>query len=1033
MSRSPHSAPAAGRPYHLSVFSSLSRRGLVALVLCTTCGFLFSIASSLFLWQKNRAIAEHRFLVLGERLAELLRRRVQSYEYGLFGARGALTAAERTDRQTFRRYHQTRELAREFPGSFGYGFIRYVPRDQEAAFLSQVRSEQAPDFQIHDLQPHDGPHFVIQYIEPEAPNREAVGLDIGTEPRRRDAALQAAHSGRPTISAPIRLVQSHVPVAGFLYFLPMYRPGLPTETPEQRQAALLGWAYTPLQIDRILSGIGEVADNQLDFALFDGDQAEPQALIYASSAYESEASWRRRHTDPLSYQLSMEAGGRRWLMRIEALPSFRANLRLTPAALILLAGFLVTVLMAVALGAVLGTGRRAQALAEQMTATLKEQEQRLNLAVQSAGLALWQWDQGALRLSGTGPLERALGYLPGELPEDLAAWRARVHPEDLSRVRNLFLEQLAGRRVQIQTELRLRGKSGEERWFLVTGAVVEGGGDGAAARLVGTLLDVTDRTLHAQRLAEAKEAAEAASRAKSEFLANVSHELRTPLNAVLGFTALLLDGKLGGKLDAAPEQHVRAIRAAGEALLGQVDALLDLARLDAGTLPLQRRPVALRGLLAGALDRVRAPAAVRGLPLRCTVDPACPERIVTDPDRLQQALVQLLQNAVKFTPHGEVSVRAAVIPGTSAETDAAPRLGIEVEDTGIGIAAEALPRLFQPFSQADGSTTRRYGGTGLGLALVRRLIEAMDGQVGVTSAPGRGSRFFIELPLVAAPAAPVDPAAVEKIAAAEPAVNERTGAPVRVLVAEDNPANQTVAALMLTKLGCRVDVAANGREALEAASAQLYDLIFMDCQMPEVDGYEATERIRRLPGRHGQVPIVALTANTFASDRERCSAVGMNDFVGKPVSVPMLVQVLKRWLPQSPVPPREATAALPESDVQGLEAALAEQRALLGPEVIRELIRLFCVEAEQRPRELREALARGDRDALRTTAQRLRGSALQLGALRTAGLCAQLEELARSGGEDGARAGDNAGQLGAALDRLADSLARCSAYLRERA
>jgi PAS domain S-box-containing protein len=1043
MHKSPHSATPqaagqkAGRPYPaLTVLSSLSFRGLVALILCTTCGFAFSVASSLLLWQHNRTVAENRFHVLGDRLAELLRRRVRSYEYGLFGARGALTAAERTDRQTFRRYQPTRELACEFPGSFGFGFIRHVPREEESEFLARVRSEQEPDCHIQELQPHDGPHFVIQYIEPYAPNREAVGLDIGSEPRRREAALQAARSGRPTLSAPIRLVQSHVPVAGFLYFLPMYRPELPATTATEREAALLGWVYTPLQIDRILSGTGEVADDQLDFALFDGDRAEPQALIYASSAYDSEPSWHRRHPDPLSYRLSMEVGGRRWMMLIEALPSFRANLRLTSAALVLTVGLAVTLLMAVALGAVLGTGRRVRGLAEQMTATLKEQEQRLNLAVQSAGLGLWERNQGVLRLSGTGALDQTLGYAPEERPEGSAGWSALVHPDDLPQVQRVFREHLAGQRSQVQTELRLRCKSGEYRWFLLTGLAVEDSRDGATARIVGTLLDITDRTLHAQRLAEAKEAAEAASRAKSEFLANVSHELRTPLNAVLGFTSLLLDGSLS----AAQAQHVRAIRAAGESLLGQVDALLDLVRLDAGTLPLQRRPVALRGLLSGTLELVRAPAAQRGLRLSCTVAPQCPERIVTDPERLQQALLQLLQNAVKFTAHGEVRVRAqAVRPVAARATDgatagatagatdraAAPRLRIEVEDTGIGIAPEALPRLFQPFSQADSSSTRRYGGTGLGLSLTRRLIEAMDGQVGVTSEPGRGSLFWIELPLADAPSAPLDTAgAAEQGAAAGPAAQPRPGPPARVLVAEDNPANQTVAALLLTKLGCQVDVAANGREAIEAATARLYDLIFMDCQMPEVDGYEATERIRQLPGRHGQVPIVALTANTFASDRERCSAVGMNDFVGKPVSVPTLAQVLERWLPKAPVPSREA-AALPESDVPGVEAALAEQQALLGADVIHELTRLFCVEVAHRPPELREALARGDRDTLRTTAHRLRGSALQLGARRSAELCAQLEDLVRRGAD--------AVQLRAALDELADSLDKCCTYLRGRA
>ncbi|MFO0574712.1 MAG: CHASE domain-containing protein [Polyangia bacterium] len=902
-------------PQSLRVFGSLSRTGLTALLLCSALGITLSVASSAYLQQQNRALAEQRFLALCERLSERLRQRLRDPEHTLLGARGALAAAAQTDRQSFRRYVQSHDLLCELPHARALGFVRRVARADEDAFLAQVRSEQEPTFGIHELRPHAGPRFIVQYLEPHESERAAVGLDLASEPRRREAALHAARTAQPTLTPPITLAHARSLAPGFLLFLPVYRPGAPTATPTEREAALLGWVHAVLEIDPILADLRAIAEDQLDFALLDlggpAPQAPtapqaltpPQALLYASSPYGSESEWRHRHSDPLSHRNVVEVGGRRWLVVAHALPAFRAQLRLIPAALLLCAGLLATLLLAVALGAGLGAGRRARSLAAQKTAAIKEQEQE-------------------------------------------------------------------------QEQERKQEQEQEQE----------------------------------QRSAEAREqadAADAASRAKSEFLANMSHELRTPLNAVLGFTELLLDGSLS----ALQQQHVRAIRSAGESLLGQVDAILAQARLAAGQLVLRRQAVALRELLSGALDKVREPAAQRGLRLSYSVAPRCPERIVTDPERLQQALGHLLQNAVKFTERGEVQLRAQL-----AGELAAPSLRIEVEDTGIGISSEALPRLFLPFSQGDASTTRCHGGTGLGLSLSRHLIEELGGQVGVASEPGQGSTFWLQLPLRDTPSE--TELAPTPQPGAPPRKALRPGQPPRILVAEDNPANQAVAARLLAKLGCEVDVAADGREAIEAARARTYDLIFMDCQMPEVDGYEATARIRGLAGPSGQVAIVALTADTQDTNRARCRAAGMSDFIGKPVNRAALVRALESWLPQPPQPP---LAALPESDLPGLQATLEEQRSLLGPDVVRELAGLFCAEAAHKPAELRAALARGDLTGLRGTAHKLRGSALQLGAQRTAELCARLESLALCGADPL--------QLGGVLDGLQDSLARCSTYL----
>ena len=385
-------------------------------------------------------------------------------------------------------------------------------------------------------------------------------------------------------------------------------------------------------------------------------------------------------------------------------------------------------------------------------------------------------------------------------------------------------------------------------------------------------------------LAAARDAAEAANRAKSAFLANMSHEIRTPMNGILGMAHLL---RREG-VSPTQENRLDKIDASGRHLLGVINDILDLSKIEAGKLVPEHTTFRLSEMLKSTLAINEQAAAGKGLIVTLDAGEA-PEWLVGDPTRLSQALVNFVGNAVKFTVAGRVDIAVSVID--RAERDCLLRF--EVRDTGVGIDPEMQARLFTAFEQADSSTTRKYGGTGLGLAISRRIAELLGGNVGVSSTPGHGSTFWLTARMeIGVPVeAPPDHADATDGATARP----RAGDAMRILLAEDDPVNQEVARMLLEDIGLEIDLAESGIEAVSMAERGDYALILMDVQMPEMDGLDATRAIRRMP-RHLATPILAMTANAFDEDRQRCEAAGMDDFIAKPVDPPLLHAIVGKWL-----------------------------------------------------------------------------------------------------------------------------------------
>jgi PAS domain S-box-containing protein len=638
---------------------------------------------------------------------------------------------------------------------------------------------------------------------------------------------------------------------------------------------------------------------------------------------------------------------------------------------------------------------------------LIEANERFAVAAEAASLGFWdldieersvRWDDQMFRLFGVDRTdEGSLGFR-----------FKHVHIDDQMRVDGEIRDAIEGMR-SFDSEYRIVRPDGRVR-HVKSAATLKRDPAGPGGRLIGVSFDITDRKEAQQELEYARDAAEAANRTKSDFLAVMSHEIRTPMNGIMGMNALLLDTAL------TPRQRKmgETIRHSADSLLTIIDDILDISKLEAGKFDLEKIGFNLDSVLKGAIDLLAPRAEEKNLSFSADMTAISRRALYGDPTRLRQIVLNLLANAIKFTEHGDITITVA----TTDAVEGGSRTRFEVRDTGPGVDDETKRRLFKPFEQADGSITRRFGGTGLGLSICKKLVELMGGEIGIADRPGGGSVFWFEV--VLPHAAPGFDDRSEKSAE-----GDRRSTAVhsgRILLAEDNDVNVEVATMILEGAGYVVDVAVDGMRAVEAFNRNSYDLVLMDVQMPKLDGLSAARQIRASERGGKRLPIIAMTANAMKEDRRRCLDAGMDDYLSKPLKPALLIETVNRWIDRSTAPPTSlpdtnAIEALPILDMKAID----ELTSILPAKRILPFLRLCLLRADEET----AALARLNRtsalDEIRNEAHKLLANAGTFGARQVQELASRLQTACIEGDKPSAET---------LIDQIAVAHAKASAALR---
>ncbi|MGE4345467.1 MAG: CHASE domain-containing protein [Geoalkalibacter sp.] len=905
-----------GNKQKLSSLSRIAPYLVLAVMLALSVWFWRFLASA----EKTKARA--RFDRYCNGISHDIAERLNAYKMILQGGAGLFISSQEEEREEWRRYVKYRHVQTLYPDIQALGFAKVIPAAELAHHVESVRAEGFPEYSVRP----EGKRAIytpIVFLEPlDVRNRRALGYDLSSEPVLRTAMERARDTDMPAMSASVKLVQEtgEEVQAGYVIFVPMYAGRMASGNVEERRAALKGYVYAAFRIKDLLRGIFPEAPREVAFQLYDGDKALPEALVFESRDLKGGSD--NGHRPRFSAQKSLELYGHTWTLAFHSTPYFEAMEAAHLPRIVLATGLAISILFFLLMRSQQNVLIKAKALADDLSKELRESEQRLIYLITMSPAVIYTLDPADFSLKWVSPnVSDILGYTEKEVLEP-GWWEGRLHPEDREQALAASSAVFAtGRTVH---EYRFQRKDGTFIWVLDELRVIRDD-QGQPVELVGSWRDITARKqAEADRIA--RQAAEEANRAKSVFLANMSHEIRTPLNAILGFAQILdRDASLAPR----QKEMVHTIQRSGRHLLNLINDVLDMSKIEAGRLELNPTDFCLHDLLDDVEMMFRSRAQAKGLQLLMERADGLPRYINADEAKLRQVLVNLVGNAVKFTKAGGVAVRVRADAEPDDENASRLRLVVEVEDSGPGIAEEDLERIFEPFQQS--AAGRDAGGTGLGLAVSRRLVELMGGSLTVQSELGKGSCFRFDVLVT-----PVEGPEKEEALKTRQVVGLEPGTgPFRILVVDDQKDNRDLLVALLEPLGFEIREAANGQEALELFEAWSPHAVLMDMRMPVMDGYEATRRIKATEqGR--ATPVIAVTATGFTDAMEKVMATGVDGYIRKPFRPEEIFAVLGKCLGLRYVYADDTGQVPEEADIRPLTR---EDLAAL-PEALRQDMRL---------------------------------------------------------------------------------------------